>query len=489
MVASSESRSAQVRARLDHPVIDADGHHLEMGPVFLDYLKEVGGTTMVERYLAAGLNSGELWMRQGRHDPLAPRQGWWSFPAKNTLDRATAHLPGLFYERLDELGIDYSVVYPTVSRTLAGLPDPEMRIACCRAYNRYAAEVYRPFADRLTPAAVVPILTPEMGIQEAEYAVKETGLKVIMIAGGVSLPRRPDPRLLAKHPDAASEAYYLDLLALDSEYDYDPFWAKCVELGFAVAEHSNGMGMDDRSSMSNYMYNHIGHFAAAGEVLAKSLLMGGVTRRFPELKIALLEGGAAHGCRLYADLIARWEKRGAPNLPHLDPAKLDRELIQQLFEEYGGEMVEGKLDQLERILNLRGAPDDVEDNFAPMEIERAEDFRDRFIPHFYFGCEADDPTTAWAFDDRVNPFNAKLRAIMSTDLGHWDVPDMRSAVAEAHEPVDHGLMSADDFRDFAFTNQVTLYASTNADFFQGTAVESAAVELLAADVLTANKGG
>ena len=132
-------------------------------------------------------------------------------------------------------------------------------------------------------------------------------------------------------------------------------------------------------------------------------------------------------------------------------------------------------------MNLRGAPDDVTDNFAPMEIERVEDFRDRFIPHFYFGCEADDPTTAWAFDDRVNPFNAKLRAIMSTDLGHWDVPDMRSAVAEAHEPVDQALMSAQDFRDFAFTNQLTLYASTNPDFFRATAVESAAAEAMATE--------
>jgi hypothetical protein len=29
------------------------------------------------------------------------------------LDRATAMLPRLMYERLDDLGIDFSVVYPT----------------------------------------------------------------------------------------------------------------------------------------------------------------------------------------------------------------------------------------------------------------------------------------------------------------------------------------------------------------------------------------
>ena len=56
------------------------------------------------------------------------------------------------------------------------------------------------------------------------------------------------------------------------------------------------------------MHNHMGHFAAAGEVLAKSLLMGGVTYRFPDLRVALLEGGVVSGTRLYADIVGRLEE-------------------------------------------------------------------------------------------------------------------------------------------------------------------------------------
>ena len=118
---------------------------------------------------------------------------------------------------------------------------------------------------------------------------------------------------------------------------------------------------------------------------------------------------------------------------------------------------------------------------AAMNIERAEDFYDRFVPSFYFGCEADDPITAWAFDDKVNPFGAKIRAFMSTDLGHWDVPDMSEAVAEAYEPVENGLISPEDFRDFAFTNQLRLYAHNNPNFFKGTIVEEAADDALAVE--------
>ena len=42
-MASSESRSAHIRSRLSHPVIDADGHIVESTPVLLDYMREVGG--------------------------------------------------------------------------------------------------------------------------------------------------------------------------------------------------------------------------------------------------------------------------------------------------------------------------------------------------------------------------------------------------------------------------------------------------------------
>ena len=83
----------------------------------------------------------------------------------------------------------------------------------------------------------------------------------------------------------------MDNLCLDSEHDYDPVWAKCVELGVAPTFHSAGMGWGSRTSISNYMYNHIGHFGAAGEALCKAMFFGGVTRRFPKLRFAFLEGG------------------------------------------------------------------------------------------------------------------------------------------------------------------------------------------------------
>ncbi len=44
--------SSAIRERLRHPmVVDGDGHVIEFGPVYLEYLKQVAGPEIRERYL------------------------------------------------------------------------------------------------------------------------------------------------------------------------------------------------------------------------------------------------------------------------------------------------------------------------------------------------------------------------------------------------------------------------------------------------------
>jgi hypothetical protein len=40
----------QLRAKLGHPIVDADAHQIEMVPLFLDFLREVGGAKMAQRW-------------------------------------------------------------------------------------------------------------------------------------------------------------------------------------------------------------------------------------------------------------------------------------------------------------------------------------------------------------------------------------------------------------------------------------------------------
>jgi len=468
--------AAAARAKIDHPLIDGDSHIIEYTPLLLDYVRAAGGSELAartERGLTApgwyGLTDEERAYKRAMRGP------WWALPTRNTFDRCTAMLPRLYYERMADFGLDFMVLYPTQGLFL-GQGRAEERAIACHAYNEYVADGFQEYADRMTAVAAVPMDTPEDALRELDHA-HALGLKVAMIP---SFIQRPVPRTAETHPDMSRADTWLDTYGIDSAYDYDPVWRKCLDLGFAVASHSGGMGFDDRKSISNYMYNHMGHFAAAGEVLAKSLLMGGVTARFPKLRVALLEGGVQNGVRLYADLFSRWQKRNPQSLQNLDPANLDLQEAHRLFEEYASPAVADKLDELTPTLQL--GPQAVLpqhlDDFAAMDVASEQDLRDRFIPNFYYGCEADDPLSSIAFDRRINPLGEQVRAIMSFDLGHWDVTNMDHAAAEAYEQVEDGLFSGEDFYKFGFENSVHLYADNNPDFFKGTAVEDEAAKVL-----------
>ena len=112
----------------------------------------------------------------------------------------------------------------------------------------------------MTPAAVIPMHTPAEAVDQLEYVVRQLGLKAVMMASYV---KRPIPYVAKHHPDAAKYTYWMDTFGIDSEYDYDPVWAKCRELGIAPTFHSVGYGWGSRRSISNYVYNHIGNFAAS----------------------------------------------------------------------------------------------------------------------------------------------------------------------------------------------------------------------------------
>ena len=49
--------------------------------------------------------------------------------------------------------------------------------------------------------------------------------------------------------------------------------------------------------------------------------------------------------------------------------------------------------------------------------------------------------------------------MFSSDIGHWDVPDMAGILVEAWELVEDGLIDEADFREFVFANPVRFYHS------------------------------
>lgn len=481
----TQSRSLKVREKIGHPVIDGDGHTQEYHPEVIDYFRDLAGPELTDRYVKKRLR--RAWHSatpEERKKKLIGRPPFWTMPARNTVDLATAMLPDLFRARFDDIGIDYAVVY-TSQFHLIGERDDEIRQIGCRAVNIMNWERFKRHADRMTPAAIIPMRTPKEAIAELEFCVNELGYKAIMVDGIVS---RTVPVIEERAPEVAQYSQWMDSLCVDSAYDYDPFWQKCVELRVSPTSHASGQRWGSRKSVSNYTFNHIGAFAAAGEAFCKALFMGGVTRRFPQLRFCLLEGGVNWAVSLYNDIYEHWEKRNMKALMEwLDPRQIDRPLLADLVTKYGGDEYAPYVEKFKVKDNVPGArpglmPDiDCIDDWAAAKIESEQDLYDLFIPKFFFGCEADDRTIAHAFNSKCNHGGAKLQALFSSDVAHWDVPDMTETLAQSYELVEDGLITHDDFREFTFTNMVKLQAALNRDFFKGTAVEAEARKVLEAE--------
>ena len=483
---NDNTASARVRESVDHPILDGDGHFVEIWPLaheeIVSYVEEEGGAALRERFLAGHAQpfgtTSSLRTIAGDRDRWQSMPSWWGWPTENTKDRATSYLPGMLHSRLDEFGIDVTVLYASMSLSFIDLEDEELAPVVCRALNRMHARLFEPYRDRIVVGALIPMNTPDGAIETLEHAVG-LGLKTGAISGYV---RRPIPALERAHGQLDPPVVRYDNYGMDSSFDYDPFWARCCELRFSPISHSSDQYHNVARSPSSYVYNHVGGLGRGHEALCKSLFLGGVTKRFPDLRIGFLEGGVAWACSLYSDLIGHFEKRGGRSIESLDPDRLDVDGLMAFFDEHAGSEVKKESDAVRQYFARPGARPAQVDEFAAAGLARAEDFLDRFVPNFYFGCEADDPLVPWAFADRVNPFGARLRAMLGSDISHWDVADMTEPIAESYEAVEQGRMTAEDYREFAFTNAVRLHGGMNPDFFVGTIIEEQARETLLKDV-------
>ena len=187
-----------------------------------------------------------------------------------------------------------------------------------------------------------------------------------------------------------------------------------------------------------------------------------MTRRFPGLKFQFLECGAGWACTLYAELVHRWQKRNKQAIAKLvDDAEASAPEFLRLLETRGDARIKRKLQDLPHGIMLQLGQKNAPDDWAACGIESTADIEELFVKRFYFGCEADDPSAVWAYDPRTNPGGVRLRAVLGSDMGHWDVPDAAGILPEAWELVEDGVFSVEDFRRFTFEYPLEFFAGVN----------------------------
>jgi len=107
--------------------------------------------------------------------------------------------------------------------------------------------------------------------------------------------------------------------------------------------------------------------------------------------------------------------------------------------------------------------------FARCAIERKEDIRDQFIET---SSSLRSEIRAWAGRSTGAACDgSSLQVVFGSDIGHWDVTDLRAVLAEAHELFEDGRVSPDGFRAFTFDNAVRLHGRHNPTSSAVTSVE------------------
>lgn len=183
---------------------------------------------------------------------------------------------------MDVDGVDYSVLYPTVSglagETFGRLTDSELELACVQAYNDWLIDEWASVSARFIPQCIVPLWPVEATVHEIRRAVAK-GHK------GVVYPSVP--MMLRDLPHI-------------NEPVYDPIWATCQELDIPVCFHAGAT----RAIQFPPYQGFTPELSAAMEAITRpvssvlvvaNFLYSRILFRFPTLKVVFAETSLAWG--------------------------------------------------------------------------------------------------------------------------------------------------------------------------------------------------
>ncbi len=177
-------------------------------------------------------------------------------------------------EAMDMEGVDICVLFPTRGLSPLSLNnmDPQLAAAICRAYNDWMYDFVQESPARMYGCAMVAPQDVEAAVTETRRMV-EKGFKSIFMRSN-----QVDGRNW-------------------SDTCYDPLWAECQRLDIPVGIHPGGLPIDPDQP-------HIGSQFEPGrmwmachslntQVAVVDFIGGGVCQRFPDLRIAFLEGNCS----------------------------------------------------------------------------------------------------------------------------------------------------------------------------------------------------
>lgn len=193
--------------------------------------------------------------------------------------------PGPRLELMDELGIEKSLMFPTLASLVEERmrDDPQLIHAVVHSLNQWLHETWSfNYQDRIFTVPVISLPIVEKAIEELDWCV-ERGARAILV--------RPAP----VPGYGGSRSFALP--------EFDPFWKRVVEHDILVTMHSSDSGYSrytsDWEGSSREMlpfqtntFRMVAEWRPVQDAVA-SWVCHGALFRFPELKIAVIENGSA----------------------------------------------------------------------------------------------------------------------------------------------------------------------------------------------------
>jgi len=192
--------------------------------------------------------------------------------------------PGPRVELMDELGVDRSLMFPTLASLLEERmrDDPELIHAVIHSLNEWMFEEWTfNYEDRIfaTPVITLPIV--EKAIEELHWCI-ERGAKTVLI--------RPAPVPGFR----GSRSFGFE--------EFDPFWQAVVDADILVSMHASDSGytryQNDWTGPQEMLpfkpdaFRMMTHGKRPIEDTMSALVCHGVFTRFPDLRVASVENGA-----------------------------------------------------------------------------------------------------------------------------------------------------------------------------------------------------
>lgn len=272
---------------IDTLVIDVDTHVTEPRDLWTSRLakKHQARAPRVELDTSSGLMRWVVGDHLLSPEAQSSHAGWRDFhpsypPTLEDADRASWDASARL-QRMDELGVFAHVLYPNLIGfqiyAFMDMGDPDLSLACIRAYNDFQTDFASADPRRLVPIANLPIWDLDASVAELERcaAMGHRGVNF-----GVEMERLGFPPLRSGHWDRLLAA------AQDLELPIT------FHIGFQVktkqaSEHARAQSINDPlTAAKNSALLFAGNMQGIAEVI-----MSGTCERFPRLKFVSVESG------------------------------------------------------------------------------------------------------------------------------------------------------------------------------------------------------